>query len=257
MKSFDKYNKKGAYHWNALYGEGWLRASPRLHARYDIPIHLLRERIDLGNSRGLDVGCGDGVLIYKVRKMGGQLFGLDKEPEGLRLAERKLESHGVFSDGLIEGSCYDIPLETSSLDYVTAIELIEHLDDVDSFLEEIYRVLRPSGWFVCTTPNRERDQDPSEVRDPFHVHEYVPDELQSSLSNFFGQVQVYGAYPEKLDAIYVRNRRSSFFDKAIRVLFRSFSFGVANPYVHWLENDPDRDFNMIVGVARKGEILNE
>lgn len=249
MESFDKYGKKDAYHWNNLYNEGWLRTSPRLHARYDIPIRLLKQRIDLSDSRGLDVGCGDGVLLYKIKKMDGQIFGLDKEPEGLRLAEKQLDSRGVSSGGLIEGSCYNIPLRTNSLDYVTAIELIEHLNDVDTFLKEILRVLRPEGYFVCTTPNRERDQDPSEVRDPFHVHEYVPAELRSSLSDFFGQVQVYGAYPERLDAIYVRNRGSSFFDKAIRVLFRSFSFGVVNPYVHWLEPDSSCNHDMIVGLA--------
>jgi SAM-dependent methyltransferase len=252
MKSkFKKYEKKGAYHWSTLYNEGWIRSSPRLHARYDIPIWLLSQRMNLSKSRGIDVGCGDGVLLYKVRRKGGAIHGLDHSEEGLTLAKQQLDRRNVFSGSLIKGSCYQIPLDSESVDYVTATELLEHLDDVYAFLNEAERVIRPGGWFVCTTPNREKGQAPDEVRDPFHVHEYISEELESALDKQFSEVEVLGAYPEYLDALYVRNRRSGIFDKAVRVLFRAISFGVANPYVHARSTDPTHTHRLLVGVAQK------
>ena len=47
----------------------------------------------------------------------------------------------------------DFPFEDNYFDTVTALELIEHLFDPDHFLDEVYRVLRPDGIFVLSTPN--------------------------------------------------------------------------------------------------------
>jgi SAM-dependent methyltransferase len=248
---FTKYEKKGAYHWSSLYDEGWMRSSPRLHARYDIPIWLLSQRMSLPKSRGIDVGCGDGVLLYKVRRKGGVILGLDHSDEGLTLAREQLDRRNVFSGNLIKGSCYQIPLDSESVDYVTAIELIEHLDDVDAFLNETKRILRPGGWFVCTTPNREKGQAPDEVRDPFHVHEYIPRELQSALNKQFSEVEILGAYPEYLDRLYVRNRGSGILDKATRVFFRAVAFGISNPYELALSEDPTHKSRLLIGVGQK------
>ncbi len=248
---FSKYEEEGAYHWKALYDQKWFRQSPRLHARYDIPIRLLSIRLDLRESLGLDVGCGDGVLLYKIRKSGGDVVGLDNSAEGLRLAEQKLDARGVSSVRLVNSSCYDIPFDKSSFDYVTGIELIEHLDDVDAFLDEASRVLRPGGWFVCTTPNRAEDQPSDKVRDPFHVHEFVADELSEVLGRVFENTNVYGAYPESLDEIYVRDKKLGYVDKGVRLMFRMFSYSVLNPYVRWVENKPSWNNSLLVGVSRK------
>jgi 2-polyprenyl-3-methyl-5-hydroxy-6-metoxy-1,4-benzoquinol methylase len=251
MNQFDKYEEKGPYHWKALYGEGWMRSSPRLHARYDIPIRLLSSRLNLENSTGLDVGCGDGVLLYKIRKLGGDIVGLDTSETGLQLAKEQLETRGVLSTRLINSSCYEMPFDDGRFDYVTSVELIEHLQDVNRFLREVRRILRPGGWFVCTTPNRKENQAPDTVRDPFHVHEFSPAELSKTLSKVFKTTEVYGAYPSALDKLYVRNKRLECSDKVARLVFRAFSFLFFNPYVERLDDRPTTSNSLLVSVSKQ------
>jgi len=207
--------------------------------------------MNLPKSRGIDVGCGDGVLLYKIRRKGGDIYGLDHSDEGLTLAREQLDRRNVFSGNLIKGSCYQIPLDSESVDYVTAIELIEHLDGVNAFLNETKRILRPNGWFVCTTPNREKGQSRDEVRDPFHVHEYIPRELRSALNEQFSEVKILGAYPEYLDRMYVRNRESGILDKATRAFFRAVAFSIANPYELALRENPTHKSRLLIGVGQK------
>jgi len=248
---FDKYEGKNAYHWKPLYEVGMLRQNPRLHARYDIPIRILSERLDISDSEGLDVGCGDGVLLYKVRKMGGKITGLDYSSEGIKAAKEKLTSYGVRSKNIIESSCYDMPFKNESFDYVTSTEVIEHLEDVGVYLNEIQRVLRPGGLFVCTTPNREEGQSPDEVRGEYHEHEFIAHELSDAMDEVFEKVNIFGAYPEWLDSIYIRGRRSKKIDTAIRIIFRSFSLAFFNPYEKYVYNNPNRKFSLLVGLAKK------
>lgn len=248
---FTKYDEGGAYHWDGTFQRKRARRSPRLHARYDIPLRLLQQRLDIRNSRGVDLGCGDGVMLYKVHLLQGHAAGLDASAEGLALARQELTERGHEDCELIHGSCYEVPLADASVDYVTAIEVIEHLEEVDQFLAEVRRILRPGGWFVCTTPNRAEGQAPDAVRDPFHVHEFIAEELREALGGTFSDVKVWGAYPRWLDRIYVRGKESGWVDRGVRVLFRAVAFGLGNPYVYALREAPDHRYELLVGAAQK------
>ena len=101
-------------------------------------------------ERILDVGCGDGnfsMLIGKACKA-KEVYGIEISEKGAEMARK----NGV--------KCYqldvdqeDFPFENNFFDAVTALELIEHLFDPDHFLDKVYRVLRPEGIFVLSTPN--------------------------------------------------------------------------------------------------------
>ena len=101
-------------------------------------------------ERILDVGCGDGnfsMLIGEACKA-KEVYGIEISEKGVEMARK----NGV--------KCYrldvdeeDFPFEENFFDAVTALELIEHLFDPDHFLEEVYRVLKPKGIFVLSTPN--------------------------------------------------------------------------------------------------------
>ena len=72
----------------------------------------------------------------------------------LNLLKKKLNGDGLGLD-LSKGDDLEKPLKVKSntADLVIALEVIEHLFDTDLFLSEIYRILKPKGILILSTPN--------------------------------------------------------------------------------------------------------
>ncbi len=100
----------------------------------------------------LDVGCGYGEKI-EIHKdlIEREITGLDMDVLRLKEAEKR----GIKT---VSGSALDLPFEDNSFDLVTSFHVIEHIKpgQVNIFIKEILRVLRPDGHFVIITPNRRR-----------------------------------------------------------------------------------------------------
>ncbi|MCS7138836.1 MAG: class I SAM-dependent methyltransferase, partial [Crenarchaeota archaeon] len=77
-----------------------------------------------------------------------EVYGVEISEKGVEMARK----NGVKCIQL-DVDEEDLPFEDNFFDAVFAGELIEHLYDPDHFLEEVYRVLKPEGLFVLTTPN--------------------------------------------------------------------------------------------------------
>lgn len=100
----------------------------------------------------LDVGCGDGLYLNHLAaaftdKKKVELWGVDFSK--YKLAKAKKNGHNVKQCDLEKG----LPFKDNHFDVVYAAELIEHLYNPDFFLEECYRVLRPGGKIIISTPN--------------------------------------------------------------------------------------------------------
>lgn len=97
--------------------------------------------------RILDIGCGTGEMLDMLTKF-GDVWGMDASPEAVDLCRRRLASRIDVTVGRIPE---DLP-QVGGYDIVTAFDLLEHLDDDEQALAEIYRLLRPGGLLVCTVP---------------------------------------------------------------------------------------------------------
>jgi SAM-dependent methyltransferase len=96
----------------------------------------------------VDVGCGDGTATGMAGRLGHTVIGIDWSVMALRHARR----HGLpLIRGGIDGP--GLPLGDGSVDAVILSEVIEHLVDTDSAIDEIHRVLRPGGRLLVSTPN--------------------------------------------------------------------------------------------------------
>lgn len=245
-----KYETDGAYHWSATYNPRLRRFDPRADACYEVPLALLRRAGGLAKGRrGVDVGCGDGVMMYKVLRAGGNIAGVDLSGAGLRLARREVTARMGTPPNVMRASATALPLASASVDYVLSIEVIEHVPDVGAYLAEIGRILKPGGLFLLTTPHR---LESGELQDPYHVVEYDAAGLAELLGRGFHEVRVWGMYPSALDRLYRGATRVPSVDKVVRGGFKVLARYVANPYVHALrEAPPTRGWHKLAAICRR------
>lgn len=94
--------------------------------------------------RGLDVGCGQGWYVVRMREIGFDVSGIDASAGQVQLAARNV---GV--PGLIRvGSALEIPAADGTYDFAYTINVVHHLsstEDQRAAFAEMFRVLRPGG----------------------------------------------------------------------------------------------------------------
>lgn len=115
-------------------------------------IGKLRER---GILRGawLDCGCGTGGYTTTMLSLGAsRVIGIDVEAERVLRAQHNQASKLAlyFCCGVSEA----LPFQDASFEGVFLNEVLEHVEDEDVTLREIYRVLRPGGVLALMSPNR-------------------------------------------------------------------------------------------------------
>lgn len=98
-----------------------------------------------GGTMLVDIGCGSGAFLRQVRHRYHRVVGIDFIP----LARPAFENTHVLRADLRLG----IPLADAVADTVTAIELVEHIADPVFLVREAFRIARPGGELVLTTPN--------------------------------------------------------------------------------------------------------
>ena len=116
---------------------------------------LVREYIgEIAGLRILEVACGRGGFVRELARAGARVTGCDFSSAALRAASTKLRAAGTpRTAALIQGDAQNLPFADNTFDLVVSCETIEHLPDVKSAMQGIYRVTRPGGKLLLTTPN--------------------------------------------------------------------------------------------------------
>ena len=93
-----------------------------------------------------DIGCGSGAMLLKLAAMGySNLHGIDIVRPQQRCA-------GVdFSECDLDA--LETGFDDESIDLLVSVEVFEHIENLGSLLRELFRVLRPDGRMLITTPN--------------------------------------------------------------------------------------------------------
>ncbi len=95
----------------------------------------------------LDVGCSTGQFLAKARDRGFSVAGVEFSADSASFAR----DH--FGLAVEQGSIHDSHHDAGSFDIVTMFDVIEHVPDPASDIAAAYRLLKPGGWFVLSTPN--------------------------------------------------------------------------------------------------------
>lgn len=107
--------------------------------------------LPLSGESILDIGCGDGRLLYQFRNRFERLVGLEYSASRLEVAKKQLR--GLRFEAVC-GSAEAVPqIASASIDAIVTADVIEHIPDVYQAADEMFRVLRPGGVLAINTPN--------------------------------------------------------------------------------------------------------
>lgn len=103
-------------------------------------------------ERYLDVGCGNGTFTVAIADIVGakEVYGVDVDEECLKKLPNSIEGLKFNLEALLK---IKLPFTPKYFDFITAIEVIEHLSYGDHLLMEVWRILKPGGYLLVTTPN--------------------------------------------------------------------------------------------------------
>ena len=93
----------------------------------------------------LDFGCGTGTMAQHLAGF-GTVEALDADHEAVAFCRQR----GVSRVTHLEGAT--VPFDDARFDVVTALDVLEHIEDDSTTLAELRRVLRPDGTLLCTVP---------------------------------------------------------------------------------------------------------
>lgn len=136
------------------------------------------------NGDLLEVGCGEGRGVSTLINLVKSFTAVDKIESALEALRPKFPQATFRS--------MNIPpltgLKDNAYNSIVSFQVIEHIQDDFLFLKEIHRVLKPGGVAMLTTPNRSM----SLSRNPWHIREYLPQELADLAAKIFPDVQMKG-----------------------------------------------------------------
>jgi len=130
----------------ALADDFYLQEEAGLRRSADLILKKLRKFNKKG--RILDVGCATGFLLDQARKEGFEVYGVELSAWAVDHAKNKLQLPNIT-----QGSLKDANYPANFFDAVIFKDVIEHLTEPKEALEEIRRVLKPSGVICCNTPD--------------------------------------------------------------------------------------------------------
>ena len=96
----------------------------------------------------LDVGCGDGALFHLVKDKCKAYYGTDISKTALNLIKDK-----KVHTKIVNLNTEKLPFNDNMFDYTVCLDVIEHVFDPLNLVNELFRVTKPKGYVIISTPN--------------------------------------------------------------------------------------------------------
>ncbi len=147
----------------------------------------------------LEVGSGQGYGISIISPKAQRYVAVDKYPSPYQQPEDAPKIEFIQTNVP--------PLSTfadNTFDFVISFQVIEHIKQDKALVAEVYRVLKPGGKFIVSTPNIKT----SLTRNPWHIREYTIEEFDQLLKTSFEKVEKKGVFGnDKIMAYYAENKK--------------------------------------------------
>jgi ubiquinone/menaquinone biosynthesis C-methylase UbiE len=170
----------------------------KLDLTYKNPSHLMHKKMKLvldyvkrGESL-IDIGCGTGEFIVQLRERFNRLVGIDTSSHAIKFTARRV---GKGRNILLEcGELDSFHFPAEHFDVCLCLDVLEHVKDLSSLLQEIHRILRPGAEMIVTVPNWYDIIVSGILRiDPLHINTFTPWRWMKLLKRAGFKIKLYRA----------------------------------------------------------------
>lgn len=151
-------SQKEVAHFAKDSGLWWDESGPFaiLHRLNSLRMRYIKNQIENHFDRAprglkvLDIGCGGGLVCEPLARMGTRVTGIDADEQAIEVARDHAQRQELdinYIHGAIES-------QSGTYDIVTALEVVEHVADMESFITSAAQLCRPGGLMIFSTLNR-------------------------------------------------------------------------------------------------------
>jgi SAM-dependent methyltransferase len=162
--------------------------------------HLSVYRFASTYTKGLrvfDAGCGTGYGTAYLARAGAQhVTGIDISEKAISYCRAHFSAPAT--DFVVADLSLGIPIPTGSTDAIFSSQAMEHLSDIEKFLSECRRVLKPDGLMVVAVPAiTSRQQLEENIWNRFHITNLTPLGWYTKMRRNFARVVSFSHWPVK------------------------------------------------------------
>ena len=115
-------------------------------------MHDNEKKLLLKNLEILDIGCGGGLISEPMARLGGNVTGIDAGEKNIKIASLHCKKSNLKINYLNKSP--EQLTEKEKFDIILNLEVVEHVDDLDLYLQSCYNLLKTNGLMFTATINR-------------------------------------------------------------------------------------------------------
>lgn len=159
----------------------------------------------------IDIGCGGGLVCEPLARMGATVTGVDADKNAISVATDHAENAALNIQYISD----DIQNVGKQYDIVLVLEVIEHVNDISLFMEQIISLLKPDGLLIMSTLNRTPKSYALGIIAAEHILRWVPKGTHSwkkfvKPSEISGEARKYGLNPQKIKGLIFNPLKNEF-----------------------------------------------
>lgn len=150
--------------------------------RYFFASKYTKDKIVIDTASGTGYGAD---ILYNIGKA-KKVYGIEINDKTVAYARYKYGNDNIIYN---QGNILNLPFDDEMFDVFTSFETIEHVNDEDTQMKEVKRVLKKGGLYILSTPN-------NWGRTEFHVKDYDYFSIKELVSKYFKIQKIYNQNSE-------------------------------------------------------------